>query len=77
MNRHFTPLLTTEQREGLAFFSLARTQKRLSWVYRNWAIEAANEGKTASYIKYRDEAKRLWREAKDHIEIARRRLSNG
>jgi hypothetical protein len=53
-----------------AFTSLALTQRRISWVYRKWAVEpGANETRRDTYAS---EARRLWREAKGHIEIARR-----
>lgn len=76
MNKHFTQPTTNTQLQAAALFRLAKTQKRLSWIYRNWAIEAAQEGKAAAYTKYRDEAKRLWREAKYHLAWTRR-LTNG
>ena len=50
------------------FTSLALTQRRLSWQYRNWAKE---ERDPLKYHRYAAEAIRLWRDAKDHIRLAR------
>lgn len=53
-----------------AFTSLALTQRRISWVYRKWAVEPGVNNQSRN--RYASEARRLWREAKWHIETARR-----
>lgn len=65
--------LATRAAERAAFISLARTQHRISWQYRNWALEARATGKPDDFKRYAAEARRLWRDAKTHIELARRR----
>jgi hypothetical protein len=54
-----------------ALVSLALTQRRLSWRYRNWALEDEARGNLIAYRKNAAEARRLWRDARQHIEIAR------
>lgn len=63
----------TEAKERAAFLSLARTQHRLSWTYRKWALEARALGKTEDFTRYAAEARRLWRDCKEHISYARMR----
>lgn len=58
-------------RQASAFFSLALTQKRLSWRYRRWALEAADVGKLDAYRRDIAEARKLWRAAKDSLSWAR------
>ena len=65
--------LATEAKERAAFLSLARTQHRLSWVYRKWALEARALGKSEDFTRYAAEARRLWEATKFHIEQARHR----
>lgn len=75
MNVHFAPSrkAIVMARERAAFRSLALTQKRLSWVARRNALEAEAKGDLLGYRHYAAEARRLWRDALDHLEIARRR----
>jgi hypothetical protein len=54
-----------------ALVSLAWTQSRLSWRYRTWALEDEARGNLIAYRKNAAEARRLWRDARQHIEIAR------
>ena len=61
------------RRERDAFLSLARCQKRLSWGYRRNAIEAEAAGDREGYLRNATEARRLWRDAKQHIQFARNR----
>ena len=63
----------TEAKERAALRSLALTEKRLSWRYRRWALEAEADGNNAAFLRWAAEARRLWREAKSHLEHARRR----
>lgn len=57
------------QRE--AWFSLSQTQRRLSWRARREALQAERENNHARYAHYATEARRLWREAKTHLNFAR------
>lgn len=59
-----------------AFVSLAMTQRRLSWKYRNWALEDEARGDLNAYRKHAAEARRLWRDALWHLDYARN-LTNG
>ena len=61
------------RRERDAFLSLARCQKRLSWGYRRNALEAKASGDRAGFIRNAAEARRLWADAKHHIQFARNR----
>lgn len=63
--------VTISAQNAKAFFSLALTQKRLSWRYRKWALEAADAGNLDAYRRDRDEAKKLWRGAKESLSWAR------
>lgn len=54
-----------------AFVSLALTQRRLSWRYRNWALEDQARGDRKAFLKHAAEARRLWREALWHLDYAR------
>lgn len=67
-------LMTIRRQEQLAFAHLALQQRRNSWTYRNWAIEARRDGKMAEYLKWRDKAKRAWRDAKANLTIAQNRM---
>ena len=60
-----------EERE--AFIRAALTLKRLSWVPRRWALEEEAKGNLERYRSYAAEAKRLWRAAKWHLDMARDR----
>ena len=64
----------TDRAEGLAFLSLAKRQHRYSWEYRRWALEAERAGNLTAYNKYRAEARKLWRDAREHLKFARSRL---
>lgn len=66
---------TRRRNEGLAFLSLAKTQRRLAGEYRKWAREAEAAGKTEQFNKYAAEARRLWRDTKWHLQTARRYLN--
>lgn len=68
--------METMAAERAAFLSLAKTQKRLSWTYYRWALEAERVGRLVDYRRYRDESDRLRRDAHQHIEHARRRQTN-
>lgn len=59
--------------ERVAFIRLALTQRRESWRYRNWAIEARAAGNTLDYHRHAATARRLWRDAKTHLSFARSR----
>jgi hypothetical protein len=63
--------LATRAAERAAFIRLAQTQRRISWQYRNWALEARATGKPDDYKRYAAEARRLWRDARQHLELAR------
>jgi hypothetical protein len=65
--------METMAAERAAFLSLAKTQKRLSWTYYKWALEAELAGNLVDYRRYRATSDRYRREARDHLEIARRR----
>jgi hypothetical protein len=56
---------------GEAYLSLSQAQRRLSHRYRGWAAEAEKAGDLADYANCMLRAKRLWREAKWHLERAR------
>lgn len=56
-----------------ALVSLAWTQSRLSWTYRKWALEDEARGNLIAYRRNAAEARRLWRDAREHLEIARSR----
>ena len=58
-------------RNAEAFFHLALTQRRLAHRYRRWALEDEAAGRLVAYRHYRDEAKRLLRDAKGHLSLAR------
>lgn len=59
------------QTERAALLSLAKTQRRLSWTYRKWALEDEARGDRRAFTRNAAEARRLWRAARQHIEIAR------
>lgn len=59
--------------ERAAMISLARTQHRLSWVARKWALEDEARGDLKSYRQHAAEARRLWRAARWHLEYVRNR----
>lgn len=65
--------LATNKTERLAFLSLALTQRRLSWKYRTWALEDEARGDRSAFLKHAAEARRLWREARCHLDYARSR----
>lgn len=54
-----------------AFLSLALTQRRLSWRYRRWALEDEAAGRLVAYRRDADDARKLWRSAKDSLSWAR------
>jgi hypothetical protein len=60
-----------KERAGLR--SLALTQKRLSWTYYRWALEAERDGMLDDYRRYRATSDRYRTEARDHLNLARRR----
>jgi hypothetical protein len=55
-----------------AFIRLAKSQRRLSWDARKSALEARAAGDELNFQHYRARAVRLWRDAWDHLEHARR-----
>jgi len=61
--------------EREAFIRAALTLKRLSWVPRRWALEEEAKGNLAKYRSYAAEAKRLWRAARWHLDMARNNRS--
>ena len=61
------------RRERDAFLSLARCQKRLSWGYRWNALAAKAAGDREGYLRNAAEARRLWADAKQHLQFARNR----
>lgn len=63
--------MTTWSDNASAFFSLALTQRRLSWRYRKWAVEDEAAGRLLAYRRDADEARKLWRAAKDSLSWAR------
>lgn len=65
--------LANDADERAAFRSLALSQKRRSWTYREWALEAEQAGRLDDYRRYRAESDRLRRDARQHLELARRR----
>ncbi len=65
--------LATMAKERAAFRSLALMQRRLSWVARKRALEAEASGNLSDYRHYAAEARRLWRDALEHISYARMR----
>jgi hypothetical protein len=58
-------------KNAAAFMSLALTQRRLAHQHRRWALEDAIAGKLAESRRELNEANRLWRDAKEHLSIAR------
>jgi hypothetical protein len=54
------------------FISLAKSQRRLSWDARKSALEAQAAGDALNFQHYRAKAVKLWRDALDHLEHARR-----
>lgn len=68
--------MTVVEKDRTAFVSLALTQRRLSWQYRKWAVEDEARGNLSAYRRHAAEARRLWRDARQHIELARSR-NNG
>ena len=74
MNRHFTVEPSVLSQNAAAFVSLALTQRRLSWRYRRWALEDEAAGRLVAYRQDVKEARRLWREAKEHLDFARHEL---
>lgn len=62
-----------QRREMLAFASLAKTQRRLSWTARKRAWEAESRENLADYRYFRAEARRLWRAAWFHLRKAQDR----
>lgn len=73
MNKHWTPDAATSvpAQNAAAFFSLALTQRRLSWRYRRWAAEDEAAGRLVAYRRDVEEARKLWRAAKDSLSWAR------
>ena len=63
----------SEAKERAAFRSLALAQKRLSWIYYRWALEAEQAGNLADYRRYRERSDRYRKDAREHLEHARRR----
>ena len=59
------------QTERAALLSLAKTQRRLSWTYRKWALEDEARGDRTAFTRNAAEARRLWRNAQWHLEYAR------
>lgn len=55
-----------------ALISVAKRQRRLSWDARRSALEAKAAGDEFNFQHYRARAVRLWRDALDHLEHARR-----
>jgi hypothetical protein len=78
VNKH-VPSLTAEPsvlaQNAAALVSLALTQRRLSWRYRRWALEDEAAGRMVAYRHDVKEARRLWREAKEHLDFARHELA--
>jgi len=75
MNVH-SPIIDSRRRAVLkgqrdAFVSLAKTQRRISWQYRKWALEDQARGDRKAFLKHAAEARRLWREARWHLDYAR------
>jgi hypothetical protein len=64
-------LRAVAQAERRGLISLALTQRRLSWSYRKWALEDEARGNHAAYLKHAAEARRLWRDARWHLDYAR------
>ena len=54
-----------------ALLSLARTQRRLSWRYRRWAVEDEAAGRLVLYRRNVEQARKLWRSAKWALGAAR------
>jgi hypothetical protein len=65
--------METMAAERAAFLSLAKTQKRLSWTYFKWALEAEHAGNLVDYRRYRATSDRYRRDAHAHIRHARLR----
>jgi hypothetical protein len=65
--------METMAAERAAFLSLAKTQKRLSWTYYRWAIEAERDGNLVDYRRYRATSDQMRRDAHAHIRHARLR----
>jgi hypothetical protein len=55
-----------------AFIRLAMSERRLSWDARKSAWEAKASGDDFNFQYYRARAVKLWRDALDHLEHARR-----
>jgi hypothetical protein len=67
-------LTTLRRQEQLAFARLALQQRRNSWAYRNWALEARRGGKIERFRFYAEKARRAWRDAKANLQIAQNRM---
>lgn len=60
---------------ALSLISLAKTQKRLAHEYKRMAVTSADLNRTEAYQRNKAEANRLWRDAKWHLQCARRHLA--
>lgn len=63
--------LSEKAKTARAFFSLAKTQRRLAGEYRVWAREADARGDYPRYVRYAAEARRLFRDARCNLQSAR------
>lgn len=66
------PGTSEKAKTARAFFSLAKTQRRLAGEYRVWAREADARGDLPRYARYAAEARRLFRDARWNLQAARR-----
>lgn len=64
-------------RQASAYFSLSQTQRRLAHRYRHDALRYEAEGNHRNYTSCMFEARRLWRDAKWHLDRARMNLRKG
>jgi len=69
MNAHF--------HTASAYFSLSQTQRRLAHRYRADALRYEAEGNHRNYASCMLEARRLWRDAKWHLERAKMNRRKG
>ncbi|MBZ9759443.1 hypothetical protein LB553_00890 [Mesorhizobium sp. CA8] len=64
-------------RQASAWFSLSQTQRRLAHRYRADALKYEADGNHRNYASCMLEARRLWRDAKWHLERAKMNQRKG
>lgn len=67
--------ISQDDREAAAFFHCSQTLRRLAHEYKRWALADEVEGRGDDYRKHKAESTRLWRSAKWHLSMAKRRMA--